>query len=227
MVELLRDTQFRLLFILLPAIFAIIVRKQILLDRYVLALILVTVSSEVFTLFHHGYNLVHYSIFTILDVIIISALIAKETEIKSIIPVNTVVTIIIFLFFIITDFSSINWLPITNTFPHRSPLDSQQFFDFCALASLILIITIFIWLFHVVSTNKNLQGGLTKRFIFITGMLAFYCGGFFTVAFGRYIVGDISIWFEYWNKIYLPLYLLFYLTLNIGLLWKPTPSLSS
>ncbi|MFT5724665.1 MAG: hypothetical protein ACI9JN_001784 [Bacteroidia bacterium] len=229
MVEILRNTPFRILFVIVPTIFAFIrFRKRLVTpDIFIIVFILSAIAAEIFTLFYEGYNLVQYSLFTAFEVLIITLLVYNETRKKSLFWIAGIPTIVFFLFFYITEYSSVDLLNLESNFPKRSPIDTHQFFDFCSITNLIFIILSFIWLYDLVTSSKPRNGGNTKRFIFLFAFLGYYCGGFFTIAFGRYIIGDITIWFEYWNKIYLPLYLLFYLTLNIGLLWKPTPSSSS
>ncbi|MFT7591937.1 MAG: hypothetical protein ACI9UJ_001866 [bacterium] len=229
MVEILRDTSFRLLFILVPTIYSVVRFRSrfVRSDYFILIFILSTILSEIFTLLHSGYNLIQYSLFSIFDIAIITALVYSETKHRVVIWISSIPTIGFFIFFLLTEYSSMDLLGIQNNFPIRSPLDTHQFFDFTSITNLLFVILCFIWLYDLVIKTRIENGGNTKRFIYLFALLGFYCGTFFTLAFGRYIIGDIMIWFEYWNKIYLPLYLLFYLTLNIGLLWNPTPSSSS
>lgn len=227
MVELMRNTPFRIMFIALPTIFIFFRKKKLKVELYVIGIILLTILSEIFTLLHSGYNLVEYSLFMVAHTIIMSLLVFEETKKKIILFIGIGLSALALIFFLLTPYSSIDVFHITTNFPLRSPIDTHQYFDLSSFLSLLNIIMVYTWLATLLSSTNQYPGGLTKRYIFIFGFLFYFCGGFFTVAFGRYIVGDISIWFEYWNKIYLPLYLLFYLTLNIGLLWKPTPSLSS
>ena len=227
MVEIMRNTGFRMLFIVIPAIFVLFKQKKVKLDKHILLYLTIVFFSEVFTYFHQGYNLIHYSLFLLTDLLIYSYIVQQEIRNKKIIYIGTLIPTFVLVLFLLTDYSSINILDIVNVFPKRSPLDTQQFFDFSAVVNLCFIVITFMWLYDVISKPSFRSGGLTKRFIYIFGFLGYFAGSFFTIAFGRYIIGDIAVWFDYWNKIYLPLYLLFILTLNIGLLWKPTPSPSS
>ncbi len=227
MVEIMRNTGFRMLFILIPTIFFFFKKQKIRLDWYIIGYLYLTLVSEIFTFYHTGYNLIHYSIFVLVNLIFISVFIYQETNKRIVLFISTILPITSLIFFLTTDHSSLDIVDIVNVFPVRSPLDTQQYFDFNGLINLCFVLVTFIWLYDVVSQTQKLEGGLTKRFIYIFGFLGYFAGSFFTIAFGRYIIGDIAQWFEYWNKIYLPLYLLFILTLNIGLLWTPTPSSSS
>ncbi len=227
MVEIMRNIGFRMLFILIPAIFTLFKRTNVKIDKQILYFLGIVFLSEVFTYFHEGYNLIQYSLFSIAYLLAFSFLVQQEIRNKKIIYIGTLIPTFVLVLFLLTDYSSINILDIVNVFPKRSPLDTQQFSDFSAVVNLCFIIITFMWLYDVISKPSFRSGGVTKRFIYIFGFLGYFAGSFFTIAFGRYIIGDIAVWFDYWNKIYLPLYLLFILTLNIGLLWKPTPTPSS
>jgi hypothetical protein len=205
MAEIIRNTPFRILFIVVPTIYVLIRKRNAKIDYFIIGLISIVVASEFFTLFHKGYNLIQYSLFMLAETAVLAFMVYQETKKKLAIIIGLCLPILAIMFFLLTEYSSIDLFNISTNFPLRSPMDTHQFFDFNSIVSLTSIILVFMWLTFLVSTPNKIEGGSTKRFIYIFAFLGYFCGGFFTVAFGRYIIGDIGIWFEYWNKIYLPL----------------------
>lgn len=224
--DIVRNTLFRIALLVIPTVFVLIRRKYTKLDRFVILYILLAIGTELFTLIHEGYNLVQYSLFSFLEVLFISLIVFQDVRKKTVIVIPAIVSISTLIFFFNSPYSSLDLLKLPNSFPLRSPIDTHQFFDLCSINNLIAIVLTFVWLIKILNVEYN-SGENIKRLIYVFSFLGYYCGSFFTIAFGRYIIGDISLWFEFWNKIYLPLYILFYLTLNIGLLWKTTPQSSS
>lgn len=169
-----------------------------------------------------GYNLHYYSIFNLVDMAVITWMIYRQTQKKAVIWFGTLPMLIAFFCFYLTDYSSVSLFGFEDTYPVVSPIGVHQYFDFCCIYSMNVILLCFYWLNEEVN---NLDANYlinVQAIICLFSLLAFHGGAFFTMAFARFALPSSNVWYELWGMIYLPIYFLYLTGLTVGGLWKKT-----
>lgn len=180
--------------------------------------------GEIVTYFAPNENLFYYSILSVFDVMLFIAIIYEELKAKLVLVISIPLVAIFYFIILTTDFSFIMAMGFEDKYPLVQPIGVHQFFDFTSILALIRIVLSFAWLSYIVN-NTELKGKeLVRKYIYIFAFLVFFGGSFFVVAFARLASPDTMKWVEFWDVLYLPIYILYFLTLVFNLLWKSTTS---
>lgn len=222
MTDILINNHFRIFIIGLPLFIYVFKKNKLALDAPVFVFVVNILFSELFiTLYPRAYNLVVFSILSITESIILGWLIYKETKKNGLVLLTVLPTTFAFIFAFFTDYSSSQLFGFLDKFRYVKPINANQFFDLCAIHNLSFIIVLFAWLYATLNGKIPHPQLNKKRFVYIFVFLAYFASSFFSIAFGRYLTTDLNAWYTMWGMVYLPLYLLFYTTLNITLFWNP------
>lgn len=168
----------------------------------------------------YGYNLLHYSVYNLIDMAVVSWMVYGQTKQNIVWIIGLVPAFLAFLFFFFFKYSTVSVLGLPDLYPQVGPIDVHQYFDFCCFCSLIVILLAFYWLNEEVNSKRESYVLNVKSIICILSLLTFHGGAFFTMAFARLALPESNVWTEMWSMIYFPLYYLFLLGLTIGALWK-------
>jgi len=190
------------------------------LNKFIFLFIGVSLLGESAPLIFKGYNLLYLSVLGLIQLIIISCLIYYETSKKTIPLVVSIGGILFFLLLYFTDWSSnVYFLGGINS-SSGYPILLHQFFDLYSVINLGLIVLVFTWLYHIVYREEIRILEIRRRYIFIFSFLIYAGGTFFMVAFGRIILPSFKEWYPLWSAIFYPIWLVFYLLLFFGILWR-------
>jgi len=221
MLELLGNFHFRLVslagLVVISAIFGNLKGA----GKYVFIYMLILLITEIFNYFYLGYNLIYYSGFGIAEFVVIVQMVVHDIRRKWLLWI-LIIPPALFVFFYISNWSFVDELNIDRHYKDIYPIDEHQYFDFLSVLYFLIVLVTFKWLYHLISDDfhKDIKRLNTKKVIFIFAFLGFHGGTFFTTAFARVLLPDLSKWDFLWSAIFIPLYFLFTVSLTVGLLWK-------
>ncbi len=219
MTTLLQNPSFQSVYLGVPVLLYLLFWKKCKLDNWICAYLIFTILTLLYSLFFKGYNLPYYSVFTTLEALLIGLMVYSLTKAKWTIALASIPNFTLLITYFLTEFSSKDIIPFTDQFPYRSPIGAHQFFDISSLNSLIISILCFFWLYNIISIEKT-KYLTNKSLVYVFAILVFHAGSFFTLAFARYLISDLEVWRTLWAFIFIPIFMLSFTSLSVGLLWK-------
>ena len=199
-------------------------------DWYFRILILFGILSEIsgyFLVESIGSNLMAYSIFNGVQYTVLALIVINDT--KKVLPF-IVAGIVIWTELILQigfDFSLISIITRSTEFIEPRQKLAAQYFELTSLTNLIITVLSFYWIWWLVNSSKFEGASLQKRYIYAFSLLAYFCCGFFIITLPRLAMIEFEYWVQLWQKIFNPLFILYYLGLLIGILWKVSNPSSS
>lgn len=178
--------------------------------------------GELVTQFYDGFNLVIYAFLSFLQVITVAYLLYNESKKIQLPATISFISLCAFIFMYFTNFSTYELLRIGLKSNESLPISLHQFFDLSTLYNLSIILLIFTWLISVAQRDDLELSLVYQKYFIVFSFLLHYGGSFFMIAFGRLLLPSYEDWFAMWALIFTPLLTFFYITLGIGIIWKPT-----
>lgn len=207
---------------ILPLCFKRVRKDRI--SKFIILFIGFSILGEATPLFYPGYNLLHLSMLATCQLGVVSTAIYYETSKLRVPLVVTIGGVLFFTYLYISSWSSYSFITAGIAPFGNYPIGLHQFFDLQSVINIGLIVLMFHWLTHLVNLEHYKIEELRKRYFFIFGFLIYAGGTFFMVAFGRIIIPSLEEWFSLWSIIFYPIWIIFYLLLFTGIIWKPIRS---
>ncbi|PCJ67420.1 MAG: hypothetical protein COA58_03615 [Bacteroidetes bacterium] len=169
-------------------------------------------------------TIVGFAINQIVQMYVVSNLVRRDTNLMQRIPNSFILLVSLFGLLCLTPLSSERFIDADMAPTIRSWFTYHQYLDFTSIASLIILVNMFYWLYKILKDSTKTSEEVTRRYIVILGFLIFYGGTIFILAFGRLLLEDYSIWMKLMSSVYRPIYLFSYLIITIAVRWRLTPS---
>jgi hypothetical protein len=219
------------LFVIGLILIASIKREKSSLDRYLVVYLVLECFGILYgTLGTSGLglitsDLVEFAISQILIAAVMAKMILVDIGSQRKILWSPIVLTLVFLFFCFVPVSTaflydVDFPPTTRTW-----FNYLQFGDFTTIASIIVIINAFFWLYNLIQSENRAQEEMEQRYMVIFAFFLFYGGAFLILVFSKLLLEDTFAWFEFLKTYYRPIYLTSYVIVTLAIRWKSVRSL--
>jgi hypothetical protein len=166
-----------------------------------------------------------FAVSQIIMVTVIDKMILNDTNSARRILWSPIILSVVFLFFCIVPISFADLFNVDFPPPSRTWFTYLQYADFTSIASVILVVNTFLWLYHMILSGEHSKIETERRYLVIFAFLFFYVGTFFILVFGRLLMEDPALWLKIMKSYYRPIYLTSCIIITLAIRWKSLRSL--
>ena len=222
-----------LIFVLCLIVISLFKRNKDRLDVYLIIYLSLECSGLVFGILGGqvlkilSSNLVQFAISQILIVAVVAKMILNDIGSSRKILWSPLLVSVCFLFFCFVPVSLSDLLNVNFPPTVRSWFTYLQYYDFTTFTSIVIIVNVFFWLYHIIRDSRLEADEVNRRYLIILSILLFYGGTFFMLGFSRLLLEDLAAFREFMKTYYRPIYLSSYVIITLAVRWKSVRSLFS